>query len=142
MRLNPYYSEGGITIYHAKAEEVLPRLPEKHFSVLVLDPPFTFRPEHIQDVLGPYDHGLRDAAAVLILGSGEGMPTMAAFGHPHSRPLDRMIEALMKTAGPILDPYMGSGTTLVAAKQLGREAVGVDIDEKYCRATVERLRTA
>jgi DNA modification methylase len=62
--------------------------------------------------------------------------------HPTQKPLRllRWCLSLKPDAGLILDPYAGSGTTLRAAKDLGRKAIGIEIEEKYCRIAAERLR--
>lgn len=63
--------------------------------------------------------------------------------HPTPKPAE-LLEDLIKTVSAsgdlILDPFMGSGTTLVAAKQLGRRAIGIEIERKYCDIAIERLR--
>ena len=62
--------------------------------------------------------------------------------HPTQKPLPlmRWCLSLVPDAVTVLDPFMGSGTTLVAAKLEGRTAVGIEINERYCEAAAERLR--
>jgi len=65
------------------------------------------------------------------------------FAHPTQKPqkvIDYCINKASELNDLVLDPFLGSGTTLVCAKKLGRRAIGVEIEERYCAIAVERLR--
>jgi len=64
--------------------------------------------------------------------------------HPTQKPvaLMRWCMSLFPEARTVIDPYMGVGTTLVAAKQLGLQAIGIELDEKYCRHAADRVECA
>lgn len=65
--------------------------------------------------------------------------------HPVDKPealLGQLIEPITPRDGLVLDPFMGGGSTLVAARRLGRHAIGVEIEERYCEAAANRLREA
>jgi site-specific DNA-methyltransferase (adenine-specific) len=83
------------------------------------------------------------------------------FSHPGSSPIDLMpptgrdkrfhrwgqsvgwfghwTERLTDTEGIVLDPFMGAGTTLIAAREVGRKAIGIEIEEEHCEIAVQRL---
>jgi DNA modification methylase len=62
--------------------------------------------------------------------------------HPTQKPLPLMKWCIQQADNvkTILDPFMGSGTTLVAARSLGLRAIGIELEEKYCAIAVERFR--
>lgn len=65
-----------------------------------------------------------------------------AVAHPTQKPVALMawcIERCGSDSLPILDPYMGSGTTLRAAKNAGRTAVGIELEERYCEIAARRM---
>lgn len=72
-----------------------------------------------------------------------GQSKKGAGGHPAAFPIElptRCVKLFSFVGDTILDPFLGSGSTLIAASLLKRKGIGVDIDKRYCDIAVDRLR--
>lgn len=120
-----------------------PRLP---------DPPIDVADRLVWDKRRPgmnggpwrYRHESIYVTAGFVRTSDASVSILSAFpeqaDHIHGKPL-ALMSALVEAAPPglIADPFSGSGTTLVAAARMGRSAVGVGLEERYCEVIAKRL---
>jgi site-specific DNA-methyltransferase (adenine-specific) len=204
--MTPYYSEGGITIYHGDCREIL---PEVWFGVdlLLTDPPYgiaydashskykdgiardaivgdsvPFNPAHLVSYPKAIIWGgncfasrlpdspkwlawiktRRDDANIrqadmelawtncisrprvfhhLWIGYFKESESGQRAQHPTQKPVALMkwCMGLVRDVSCVLDPYAGSGTTLLAAQESGRRAIGIEIEESYCEIAAKRL---
>ncbi len=96
-------------------------------------------------LLGKWTTRGRRAGSVVRSSVAMGNPhgVVSSAGHPTAKPvplLERLLEAC--PPGVVADPFAGSGSTLVAARNLGRKAIGVEIEERYCEIIARRLDQA
>lgn len=79
-----------------------------------------------------------------VIRTAVGMSSLARkVGHPTPKPVELMEDIIEASPpGVICDPFAGSGSTLLAARNLGRRIVGVELDERYCEIAALRLAGA
>ena len=62
------------------------------------------------------------------------------YGHPTPKPVWLLMELIRRCPdGVVVDPFAGSGATLMACRKLGRRCIGVELEERYCEGAVKRL---
>lgn len=88
---------------------------------------------------GRWERRTRRQGSVIVTESSPSALTQKV-GHPTPKPV-YLMEVLIRSApdGVIADPFAGSGSTLVAARNLSRKAIGVELDESYCELIAKRL---
>lgn len=134
------------------------------FGDLMLTPPqstrqvLVYRKAPDSGVRGATAGFRRDAEAIYLInswpsgiGGGTSVLTTSArmvsganglasrYQHPHAKPVDLLQRLIALSSGTVADPFAGSGSTLVAAKLLGRRAIGVELEERYCETVARRL---
>jgi len=67
-------------------------------------------------------------------------PSKNETGHSTQKPIECMAKPISNHEGDVYDPFLGSGTTMVAAHQLGRKCYGMELDPKYCQVIIDRMR--
>ena len=144
---------GNVAVFHRRGDSLPPHIPEWHRFYLVKQaPPPTPRPVFVSAV--EECSGGRKPGPHRWFGGGytpnywAGMTPNrldASHGHPVEKPVEAMEVLVRSLAGPgevVCDPFMGSGTTGVAAIQTGRQFIGVEIEPRYYEIAVGRVKAA
>jgi DNA modification methylase len=101
---------------------------------------FTIRYAHESLLVFKKGNAERDEGAIISVQRESVDRTATQLRHPHEKPVSILKSILMLGNGLVLDPFMGSGSVLRAAKDLGRKAIGIEIEERYCEMACKRLK--
>jgi hypothetical protein len=139
-----------ITVLHGDCTSLLGSvLPH---CTLITDPPFTMMNDaHLQSMLAALPYEPSDVLVLTNPLSGyihrgqftivPELSTAATEFHRHQRPLDVMTRLVALTEGTVVDPYCGSGTTLLAAHSLGRASIGIELDRQSFERCCQLIET-
>jgi DNA modification methylase len=100
-----------------------------------------------------HEHGRQTEVCAFYKGASHSWPTQRPTDvitcprtgnehHPTEKPVQLMCQVVKWTAGTILDPFMGSGTTLVACQRMGRHGIGIELDPDYFEIACRRVDEA
>lgn len=109
-------------------------------SILLLRKPGSYRKPTPAQVTGA--HIPSDDYRTMFRGVWRDIPGTSSPDHPAPYPLEipaRLVRMFSFPGDMILDPFAGTGTTLLAAKRLDRNAIGVEVEERYCEVIAKRL---
>ena len=146
--MTPYYQDSAVTIYHGDCLDILPivwggnnfcdQLP-RSTGWLVWDKTNGEKCEHSQAELA-WTNIVRTIRIHRENYSGF-MRARDGWFHQHQKPVGLMKWCLrwINETATIVDPYMGSGPVLIAAKDIGRKAIGIEIEERYCEIAAKRM---
>lgn len=111
-----------------------------------IEPPRRDRPSNCHEYLfllsGSEDCGARDPGRPWWKTTVWRVPAESDGTHPAAMPMElaaRLVACSSSPGGLVIDPFCGQATTLLAAKNLGRRAIGIDIEERHCEAAAKRL---
>jgi site-specific DNA-methyltransferase (adenine-specific) len=148
--------------WDAEIPQVAPTLPERIPRGAIVTAPTTMwdypRPDWVcawtrsgatsRTKLGTFNHW----SPILVYGGRAPNPDLLQLpgsgyasgenSHPSPKPrrlMEWLVVGMSDEGETILDPFMGSGTTLRAAKDLGRKAIGIEIEERYCEIAAKRM---
>ncbi len=141
--------------------------PALVFGDLMLAPPddtrivLIYRKPRNAGIRGAIAGFRRDVEAIYVIGDGwgtglggrssviattepsQGNPSspQGRWHHPHAKPEDVMscLIRACPTEATVIDPFMGCGSTLRAAKDAGRKAIGIEVEERYCEIAAKRM---
>ena len=126
--VTPYYEDELVTIYHGDCNEVMGQLTTNIDCVLT-DPPYSAN-LHTDRLV--FTSGIAHVGCYP-------QPKWIVCWHKPIELYRWLVQHFTNPGDVILDPFMGSGTTLRAAKDLGRKAIGIERVEGYCSIAVKRM---
>jgi len=103
---------------------------------------FKIRYAHEAIIIAANGEPDKPPAALLSVLRGQRTEANMANRHPHEKPvavMGSLVQFTTPAGGTVLDPFMGTGATLRAAKDLGIQAIGIELEERYCEWAAQRM---